>query len=73
LGDSPKFIFFPKKIKQNKKNKKNKIKAGNAEKADQERLQNRRKSSCNFRKNFKAQVYAVMPKNRKMQIQGQIK
>jgi len=63
LGDSPKFIFFPKKIK------KNKIKAGNAEKADQERLQNRRKSSCNFRRNFKAQVYAVMPKNRKMQIQ----
>jgi hypothetical protein len=32
LGDSPKFTFF-----QNK-NKKNKIKAGNAEKADQERL-----------------------------------
>jgi len=28
LGDSPKFVFFPKKIK-----------AGNAEKADQERLQ----------------------------------
>jgi hypothetical protein len=33
LGDSPKFTFF-----QNKKIK-NKIKAGNAEKADQERLQ----------------------------------
>jgi urocanate hydratase len=34
LGYSPKFTFF-----QNKKNQKNKIKAGNAEKADQERLQ----------------------------------
>ena len=33
LGDSPKVTFF-----QNK-NQKNKIKAGNAEKADQERLQ----------------------------------
>jgi hypothetical protein len=34
LGDSPKFVFFPKKNK-----KINKIKAGNAEKADQEGLQ----------------------------------
>jgi hypothetical protein len=33
LGDSPKVTFF-----QNK-NQKNKIKAGNAEEADQERLQ----------------------------------
>jgi hypothetical protein len=37
LGDSPKFTFFS-KIKKNQ-NQKNKIKAGNAEKDDQERLQ----------------------------------
>jgi len=37
LGDSPKFTFFS-KIKKNQ-NQKNKIKAGNAEKAGQERLQ----------------------------------
>jgi hypothetical protein len=65
------FLVIPQNSFFFQKNKKNKkiIKAGNAEKPDQERLQNRRKSSCNFRKNLKAQVYAVTPKNRKMQIQ----